>query len=485
MSKVKDHAIDSAEQAFQPVNALAASSSAFNQINSFSHQYDRGGNLMVNGKPSFSVDQAATQLLRDGAAYQDKDGSGKIELTYTFLTSASSSTMNKHGITGFSQFSAQQKGQAVLAMQSWADVANVTFTEKTSGGDGHMTFGNYSGGQDGAAAFAYLPGTGAGYDGASWYLINSSYTPNKTPDLNNYGRQTLTHEIGHSLGLAHPGDYNAGEGAPTYNDASYGQDTRGYSVMSYWSESNTSQNFSKGGVEAYSSGPLMDDIAAIQKLYGGNTTTRTGDTTYGFNSNAGRDFLSASSSADKVVFSVWDAGGKDTLDFSGFTQNQKINLNEASFSDVGGLVGNVSIAKGVTVENAIGGAGNDLLIGNSVSNELKGGAGNDILYGAGGADKLWGGAGSDTFVFAASSDSRPGAVDQILDFVSGLDKIDLTGISNGAGLHFVSAFTGTAGDAVLNTSGGNSLLSIDFSGHGVADFLVSTVGQAAYSDIVA
>ena len=67
----------------------------------------------------------------------------------------------------------------------------------------------------------------------------------------------------------------------------------------------------------------------------------------------------------------------------------------------GGLVGNVSIAKGVTVENAIGGSGSDLLIGNGVSNELKGGAGNDILFGAGGADKLWGGSGSDTFVFAA------------------------------------------------------------------------------------
>ena len=101
-------------------------------IDSFSHLYDRGGNLTVNGKPSFTVDQAATQLLRDGAAYQDKDGSGKIELTYTFLTSASSSTMNKHGITGFSQFSAQQKAQAALAMQSWADVANVTFTEKAT-----------------------------------------------------------------------------------------------------------------------------------------------------------------------------------------------------------------------------------------------------------------------------------------------------------------------------------------------------------------
>jgi len=255
--------------------------------------------------------------------------------------------------------------------------------------------------------------------------------------------------------------------------------------MSYWSESNTSQNFSKGGVEAYSSGPLMDDIAAIQKLYGANFNTRAGDTTYGFNSNAGRDYLGATSSSDKLVFSVWDGGGKDTFDFSGFTQNQKINLNEASFSDVGGMVGNVSIAKGVTIENAIGGSGNDLLIGNSASNELKGGAGNDIIYGAGGADKLWGGSGSDTFVYAASSDSKPGASDQIMDFVSGLNKIDLTAITKGAGLHFVNSFSGAAGDAVLTTSGGNSLLSVDFSGHGVADFIVSTVGQAAVTDIAA
>lgn len=482
MSKVTENAIASAEQQLVP---LAAASSAYNQINSFSHQYDRGGDLTVNGKPSYSADQAATQLLRDGAAYKDLNGNGKIDLTYTFLTSASTSTMYKHGITGFSQFSAQQKAQAVLAMQSWADVANVVFTEKASGGDAHMTFGNYSGGQDGAAAFAYLPGTGAGYDGTSWYLTNSSYTQNKNPDLNNYGRQTLTHEIGHTLGLAHPGDYNAGEGNPSYKDASYGQDTRGYSVMSYWSESNTSQNFSKGGVEAYSSGPLMDDIAAIQKLYGANYSTRAGDTTYGFNSNTGRDFYSASSSADKLVFSVWDGGGNDTLDFSGFTQNQKINLNAGSFSDVGGMVGNVSIAQGVTVENAFGGSGNDLLIGNDAANVLKGGAGNDIIYGGGGADQLWGGAGADTFVFGASTDSKPGAADQIMDFVSGLDKIDLTGITKGAGLHFVNAFTGAAGDAILTTSGGVSTLSVDFSGLGVADFLVSTVGQAAVSDIVA
>ncbi|WP_191488042.1 serralysin family metalloprotease [Pseudomonas sp. FEN] len=482
MSKVKAKAIVSVDAAL----AANGTSSAFNQIDSFSHQYDRGGNLTVNGKPSYSVDQAATQLLRDGAAWHDLNGSGKIELSYTFLTSQTAN-FSGLGVSGFSQFSALQKSQAVLAMQSWADVANVTFSEAAKGGDGHMTFGNYSGGQEGAAAFAFLPGTEAGYDGQSWYLTGSGYNVNKTPGLNNYGRQTLTHEIGHTLGLAHPGDYNAGEGNPTYNDASYGQDTRGYSVMSYWSESNTSQNFSKGGVEAYSSGPLMDDIAAIQKLYGANYSTRSGDTTYGFNANAGRDYLSATSSSDKLVFSVWDGGGNDTLDFSGFTQNQKINLHAGSFSDVGGMLGNISIAQGVTLENAIGGSGNDLLIGNDVANELRGGAGNDILFGAGGADKLWGGSGSDTFVFAAVSDSAPNATDRIMDFSSGQDKIDLSGITHGAGLSFVNAFTGHAGDAVLTYASGTNLgtLAVDFSGHGVADFLVTTVGQAAVTDIVA
>jgi hypothetical protein len=160
----------------------------------------------------------------------------------------------------------------------------VTFTEAASGGDGHMTFGNYSA-NDGGAAFAYLPFDQPGsHKGESWYLINSGYQVNTTPGTGNYGRQTLTHEIGHVLGLSHPGDYNAGNGNPTYRDATYAQDTRGYSVMSYWSESNTAQNFVKGGGQYYASAPLLDDIAAIQKLYGANYATRSGDTVYGFNS---------------------------------------------------------------------------------------------------------------------------------------------------------------------------------------------------------
>jgi serralysin len=40
---------------------------------------------------------------------------------------------------------------------------------------------------------------------------------------------------------------------------------------------------------------MLYDIAAAQRLYGANMTTRTGDTTYGCNSNSGRAEFSLTS----------------------------------------------------------------------------------------------------------------------------------------------------------------------------------------------
>ncbi|WP_017905894.1 M10 family metallopeptidase C-terminal domain-containing protein [Pseudomonas asplenii] len=461
----------------------------------------------ADGKPSYSQEQAVEQIIRSGRVLKDQDNNQTIELTYGFLTSAPRN-FSKIGVSGFGEFSDQQKAQAVLAMQAWADVANVTFTEAPRGKEGYLSFGNYSAGTNGAAAFAFMPGSGPLKDGQSWYKTSSLYSVNKTPELNSYGRQTLLHEIGHNLGLSHPGSYNGANGRPSYDYATYREDTRGYSVMSYWSETHTGQAF--GG--AYASGPLMDDIAAIQKLYGANENTRTGDSVYGFGSNTGIDYLSARSSSDKLVFSVWDAGGNDTLDFSGFTQDQEINLNAGAFSSVGGLVGNVSIAKGVTLENAVGGCGNDYLLGNEVRNwlhgglgddELDGGAGNDMLFGEGGNDSLTGGTGDDyldggsgadwlsggegrdTFVFQAASESTPDEPDLIMDFSSGEDRIDLTVMSQGAGLSFVEAFTGQAGQAVLSQKLHHWTLQVDLLGDGVADFQVNIVGQVQAADVIA
>ncbi|EIW7379216.1 M10 family metallopeptidase, partial [Salmonella enterica] len=328
--------------------------------------HERGNGLVINNKYSYDIDQAVSQIARGERTWNGVHVTGK-EATVTFsFPNWIAGSRNSGGDTIHSAFSQLQQTQAKLSLQSWSDVANIHFVEVGSGQNANITFGNIYAPK--TQAYAYLPYSGSP-SGESWY--STSGTGNLNPALGNYGRLTFTHEIGHTLGLNHPGKYNAGNGNPSYANASYAEDTRQFSVMSYWSEKITGADH--GGY--YSAAPLVDDIAAIQHLYGANMATRTGDTIYGFNSNTGRDFYTINNSHQKVVFSIWDAGGNDTLDFSGYWQNQRINLNEGSFSDVGGLKGNVSIARNVTIENAIGGKGNDIIVGNDADNILKGGDG--------------------------------------------------------------------------------------------------------------
>ncbi|MEB2392968.1 M10 family metallopeptidase C-terminal domain-containing protein, partial [Escherichia coli] len=71
-------------------------------------------------------------------------------------------------------------------------------------------------------------------------------------------------------------------------------------------------------------------------------------------------------------------------------------LRAGNFSDVGGLQKNVSIAQNVTIENAIGGFGNDIIHGNDADNTLIGGEVDDIIYGHSGNNTIYGGRGQDT-----------------------------------------------------------------------------------------
>lgn len=430
--------------------------------------------------PSKSFENAGLELIRGDRSWHDKGVTDTaVNLSYSFWEQAPGN-MSSMAISGFSSFNQQQREQAKLSLQSWSDVANITFTETSNTQSANIKFGLFDVSSRGSYAFAYNPDTSASVAGQTWYNAKSNVFANNLINENEYGRQTLTHEIGHALGLQHPGDYNAAPGVSiTYTkDATYFEDSRAHSVMSYFSESSTGQDFQG----AYSSAPLLNDITAIQHFYGANMSTRSGDTVYGFNSNTDRDFLTATHAQDKIVFSAWDAGGTDTFDFSGFSQNQRINLNEKSFSDVGGLKGNVSIAAGVTIENAFGGAGNDVLIGNDTNNILMGGAGDDILYGGGESDHLFGNGGKDTFVYFTANESRADAPDWIVDFVSGEDKIDLSLFNTGSknGIEFVSQFSGKTGEAMLSydAQAHVSDLAINLGGgFDASDFLVKVVGQ--------
>ena len=112
---------------------------------------------------------------------------------------------------------------------------------------------------------------------------------------------------------------------------------------------------------------------------------------YGFGTNAGPIYDFSANPAPQ--YCIWDAGGNDTLNCAGYAQNAVINLNAGTFSNIGNAIANVSIALGVTVENAIGGGGNDAITGNPADN---------ILSGNGGNDAIDGGAGSDTVVYSGA-----------------------------------------------------------------------------------
>ena len=375
---------------------------------------------------------------------------------------------------GYSTFSAAQREAAREAIEYWDDLIAPSFVEVNGTGGADIVYANTSTGPD--QAWAYYPNG----QGTPYFKHIASDVWIATPEVNPtngqlgdgfYGLSTLVHETGHSLGLSHPGNYNFGDdtdgdGEPdpiTYQgDAFYAQDTTQYSIMSYFSsyEAGQTQSFIDWSVMrvVYASTPMVHDILAIQAKYGADLTTRTGNTTYGFNATA--DVTNSAMRFEPgemaAIFTIYDAGGVDTLDLSGYRTSSIIDLRPGAYSSAGGadrqltlaeinannaaaglparseflyevyfngvegvngdlswieqtgvtdflMHENIGIAYGTIIENAIGGAGNDRIIGNSANNRLTGGGG------------------ADSFVFV-----NDGSVDTITDFRSGVDKIDLS-----------------------------------------------------------
>lgn len=389
-----------------------------------------------------------------------------VTLTYTFWDSTPSYYSSYDAETqNFQTFTAGMKDAVrdILAMVS--SICNINFQEVAPTNAAQLGYGQAL--LDvGVAAWAYYPGTQWGGD--VW--TNNRYADSRDVDPGDFGFATLIHETGHALGLKH-----SFEGA---NHLSGAEDTSRYTVMSY-TDVFQAESF------------MLYDVAALQSLYGANMDYATGDDVYALRSGH--------------AYCIWDAGGDDTLDASALGAGVTLKLTAGTFSSVG-LTENISIAYGVTIENANGGSGADKIYGNAVANHINGNGGNDIIYGSAGNDFLDGGFGTDSVVYAGlhtlfsfdvldsvtlTATSSAYGTDTLTDFekfvfddgtftFAQLEAIAAAGGGGGSsgggsftGAELADKLTGTDGDDVIYGMAGNDTLT----GMGGNDFLDGGFGS--------
>jgi Ca2+-binding RTX toxin-like protein len=216
----------------------------------------------------------------------------------------------------------------------------------------------------------------------------------------------------------------------------------------------------KAGAGATMTGSMLKDVfmggssndtlmgaAGVDTLFGGsgNDILNGGAGADTLNGEDGSDTYLITSSADYAAGEmITDTGtwGTDELRFAATTAGT-LTLTSLfngipSFSGIENLViGSGSAATAMTTgTTALNIDARALtygvnLIGNAGTNSLIAGLGSDVLTGGAGSDRLYGGADKvkDVFDFNAITESRTGvARDIVYDFVTEIDKIDLSGI---------------------------------------------------------
>lgn len=361
--------------------------------------------------PQMNSDPSLMPIL-SGAKWGTTQNTAPVTLAYSFYE-AGGPTVATAGVTP-APLGATFRNAIRGALASIADVANVRFVEVTeSATGGPLAAPGASGALVGHLRFiddAQLdgnPNTASYAIGPSATTLSSglvAFDSDRVDTASGAGYATILREIGRALGLTNA--FEPGDAAAVGDDrrAENGVWSTGWTMMSVTPPSSRLP----AGTAFNPVGPMAADIQVLQSWYGANLNTRTGDDVYRID-------------GPLAGAAIWDAGGTDTLDASASTTGLYIDL---SMNEING---NAVIARGISIENAIGGAGNDTIFGSfsspihmvnetllpgSANNRLDGGPGDDDIMAGSGDDTLIGGTGRnvldgslgyDTAVYAAAS----------------------------------------------------------------------------------
>ncbi|WP_374942418.1 pre-peptidase C-terminal domain-containing protein [Sphingomonas sp.] len=366
-------------------------------------------------------------------------------------------------------WNAFEKQQVMVALEEYTRILGVNYVVTTDEAQATFRLLKTESAQYGAYFFPQDPAYGDAQGVGVFNVLSGgwSFDDQQSLEKGGYSFAVMLHEFGHAHGLAHPHDNGGGSDimlGVTAATGSYGLFNLNqgvYTVMSY----NDAWDFHPDGPTPYTganidsgwSGTLgAFDIAELQLRYGvtpregGNTVYRLGD----------------ANDQGTYYQTIWDTGGTDEIRYDGARAAQ-IDLLAATldYSPTGGgvvsfvddIFGGYTIANGVTIENATGGSGNDVLLGNAVGNVLKGNAGNDTLMGRGGDDTLIGGLGNDTLNGGDGADTADYA-DGPQGVTANLARGTVTGAMGTDTLTSIENVRGSRGDDTLTGDAGANRL---------------------------
>lgn len=335
---VPDWITVSAYQVETPVEASLLSPGSYAQGMGSLLSNDVSASKSVDDSMSSWLSMNASGTMRQTGASM----SSPLALTYAFQNVGASYQSNSgvEHLTTLS-YSDNEKAFARKVFGHFSSVCNVVFTESDSqtyagaagGADMRLFKGSHTeyGVPSSVMGFAYQP-TGSNPKSSdltgNFFLVTdaSGYPTADRAFAGEYGNEhaTVTHELGHAMGLDHPFADSAIKGKYWFGDATQTATSRldnvtggGYdnpqtdapqeTIMTYLQVFQT-MGLSGAGATAFVESHVFTpwklgvyDVAALQHLYGANMNHATGNDVYGYDSNV------------PVFDTIWDAKGNDTL----------------------------------------------------------------------------------------------------------------------------------------------------------------------------